>query len=203
MAVLSELRIVPGPRRSRHALLKVAAVGCALAVLVAVAFETDGFGLAGLIGSGGSSSGPPGPNPNPYNEEITNVTGKLTYTGSASGYLHGLAGFRLCGPCPILPAENASFSPPVAGLWVYFNVTNVGTTYTDIANFTLNTTTGGNATLFVLFAVVCCYPHYEEDTSEIGFVPSQTQGIGIYLEAQSVPDDGPTGYALSFLATSP
>jgi hypothetical protein len=187
------------PRRP-HFLLKLVAVGCVVAVLVEIGIFTSGFGLVGLLGR--SSSGSPGPNPNPYGEMITGVSLQVDYTGPSSNYYTLPQGPQLCGPCPIAPPENPSFSPPVAGLWVYFNVTSTSTNYTTLSHFGL-TTSGANASLFELYGVVCCAPSYLENVEMVGFPGSVEYGLAFYAICSSVPNDGPTGYSLTLTATSP
>jgi len=163
---------------------------------------TGGFGLPGLLRPHGSgSSGPPGPGPNPFDENVTAVLSSIIY-GTGDHSFPSLQGVQLCGQCPAAPTENASYDPPVAGLWFYFNVTNVGSNWTYLANFTL-TTSGSNPHLFTLAGVVCCSPTYSEIVLRIGFTPGAHYGFRAYVIASSIPYDGATGYSLYFNATSP
>jgi hypothetical protein len=193
------IRIVPARRPPRHLLLTVVAIGCAAAVIAATALVTDGFGLAKYLR--GSSGGSPGPDPNPYGEKVNSVTGALVYLGSGgTGYIHNFTGYDLCSPCPIAPPENTTYNPPVAGLWVYFNVTNAGPNVSSFGNFSV-TTSGSDPGLFELNFSACCYPTYDgTDDSYIG--PGLTFGFAIFLVAPSIPDNNGTGYAVVLHATS-
>jgi hypothetical protein len=195
----------PRTRRRRGLIIWVA-VACIAAVVIEVGAVTDGFGIPGLLQrGGGSSSGPSGPNPNPYDENITAVLASIAYGGSAQPF-PSLAGTNLCLGCPVAPKENPTYDPPVAGLWIYFNVTNVDSTLAYLANFTL-ATSGSEPSLFGLVSVVCCYsPHgtsYGETVSRVVFAPDATIGFAAYAIAASIPNDGPTGYILYFNSTSP
>lgn len=191
----------PRPRR-RRGLLTWIAVAAVAAVLIEVGAVTDGFGVPGLLASHGSSgSSPPGPNPNPYNELVNAVWASVTYS-TANRSFPDLQGTNLCSRCPVEPAENASYDPPVAGLWFYFVVKNEGQNWTTMANFTL-TTSGADAHLFRLVGVVCCAPTYEEVVTDVGFTPGTSYGFGAYAIASSVPFDGTAGYSLYFNVTSP
>lgn len=193
-----------GPRRRRSRLLWVA-VACGLAVVVEVAVFTNAFGLiVAKSSSGGTPVGPPpGPNPNPYNESITGVNTTITYyEKNATGYFPALEGKQLCPACPERPKTNYNYTPPAAGFWFYVNVTNTGNTDEELSNFSL-TTSGPNAALFVLVVVLCCYPLYGEETYALSFLSGATWSLAAYVIAAAIPDDGTTGYALTFSAVSP
>jgi hypothetical protein len=177
------------------------AVACLAAVVIEVGAVTEGFGLVGLLTSH-RGTGPGGPNPNPYGELVVAVLASITY-GSSDHAFPALQGAQLCALCPVVPPENTSYDPPVAGLWFYFNVTNTGSNYTYLANFTL-TTSGASPELFTLVGgVLCCAPAYHEVVHGVWFTAGERFGFRAYAIATSIPDDGPTGYTLYFNATSP
>ena len=192
------------PRRRRVLLTSVAAV-CVAAVLIEVGAVTNGFGLAPLLSKGPSPTGPPGPDPNPYNETILAVTASVVY-GNGKGLFPALQGTDLCSRCPALPRENASYDPPVAGFWFFVNVTNEGTNGTYLANFTLGTS-GTNPHLFRMVGVVCCWPGYEEVVSRVYFTPDGSAGskfgLAAYVIASAIPSTASGGYTLYFNSTSP
>jgi len=198
----------PRPGRRPRILLWVL-VACLAAVVIEVGAVTDGFGIGSLLASRGpSSSGSPGPNP--YGEEVTAVYASLS--GSGAGSFPSLEGTNLCliPACPATPKEDTTYDPPVAGMWFFFNVSNVGSTGAYLSNFTL-TTSGSEPHLFELVAVKCCYAgsgasSYGEVVTSVYFTSSGSgsyHGLAAYAIAASIPDDGPTGYALYFNATSP
>jgi hypothetical protein len=194
------------PPRRRPGLLTWIAVVCVVAVLIEVGAVTNGFGLAHLLfPSKGTSPGPSGPNPNPYNETILAVTASIVY-GTGRGEFPALQGTDLCNLCPALPLENASYDPPVAGFWFFFNVTNEGTNGTHIGNFTLGTS-GSEPHLFRMVNVVCCSPRYEEVVTAVYFTPVGTTGssfgLAAYVIASSIPPTVLGGYTLYFNSTSP
>lgn len=193
----------PAPRR-RTRLVTWAVVACVAAVLIEVGAVTNGFGLAPLLfppSKPGPGPGPPGPNPNPYNMTIFGVISAITYAKDPDSF-PSLQGVNLCNRCPELPPENTNYTPPVAGVWFYFNVTNDGLNTTNISNFTL-TTSGASPHLFKLVGVVCCSPKYEEVVTTIDFVHDETFGLGGLATASSVPDTAVGGYTLYFNVTSP
>jgi hypothetical protein len=196
----------PRPRRRRRVLAWIG-VACLAAVVIEVGATTDLFGLGGLLKSSGTTSGSPGPNPNPYNEIVYSVLGAIDYT-DGNRTLLGLEGAELCSRCPAVPLVNENYSPPVAGVWFYFNITNDGSNWTTLSHFQVSTS-GSDPELFVLVAVVCCYPGYSENVtlSGPGFSPategSQPTGLAGYAIALSIPYDGAAGYNITFSATSP
>jgi len=203
MAVAPQpFRVAPARRRSKLTLLAWVGVVCLIAVVAEVGFVTNGFGLGSLVGKGSHPSSPPY-NPNPNNEMISGVTGSIVYNGGGVGNFPGLSGGQLCPRCPILPTVYANASPPVAGVWVYFNVTFTGSSPQTISNFTL-TTSGSNPALFTLIGVYI-YPHYSESATKLLFTSGSgsTVGLGLFAEATSIPGDGTTGYSLTFSVTSP
>jgi hypothetical protein len=202
MAVAPQ-RFRPAPaRRSKFTLLAWVGVVCLIAVVGEIGFVTNGFGLGSLVGKGSHPSPSPA-NPNPDNERITGMTGAIVYHGGGSGNFPGLSGGNLCPACPILPTVYANASPPVAGVWVYFNVTFTGTSPQSISNFTL-TTSGSNPALFTLIGVYTA-PRYSESATSLTFTSGRgsTIGLGVFAEATSIPGDGSTGYSLTFSVTSP
>lgn len=160
---------------------------------------TNWFGPAT---AGGSGTNPPGPNPNPYNELIRGVVVNVTYTGNLSGYFPALENQDVCGRCPALPFMDDNYTPPVAGFWFYFNVTNDAAYYETIANFTLSTS-GTNPELFVPGYAKCCYPWFESYAAMVGFTPGQTFGLAAFVYAPSIPDVGSSGFVLYFNVTAP
>lgn len=195
------------PPRRRRGLLTWVAVVCVAAVLVEVGAVTNGFGLAPLLfPSKGTSTGPSGPNPNPYNETILAVDASIVYGVGRGTFPNVSGGVNLCNLCPVLPKENTSYDPPVAGFWFFVNVTNEGANGTYLANFTLGTS-GSDPHLFRMVGVVCCAPHYEEVVTKIYFTPVDTAGskfgLAAYAIASSIPSTVSGGYTLYFNSTSP
>jgi len=182
------------------------AVACIAAVVIEVGAVTDGFGIPGLLQPQGTSSPPPtGPNPNPYGEPIVAIWASVAYGSSAQPFPN-ITNTNLCHDCPLTPKENTAYDPPVAGLWIYFNVTNVDATSANLGNFSLNTS-GSEPALFELVSVVCCYsphgPSYGEVVTRVSFTPGMTFGFAAYAFAVSIPYDGTTGYSLYLNSTSP
>jgi hypothetical protein len=156
----------------------------------------------GVIPAGGSSpKGTPEPNPNPYNETVRKVVAAVNYTGNLSGYFPALQGLDICGHCPAVPFNDTAFSPPVAGFWFYFNVTNTASYYESISNFTV-TTSGANPNLFLPGYAKCCYPGFLSFVAQVGFVPGQTFGLEAFVHAAFLPNVGPSGFTLYFNVTS-
>ncbi len=193
------------PRRRRRVLPWVA-VACVAAVVIEGGAVTGWFGLSGLFAPPGGGTAPSGPNPNPYDENVTGIWAQVTYTNGNRSSFPALQGTNLCSGCPRLPPVNRSYSPPVAGIWFYFTVTNYGTNGTSISNFTL-TTSGADPTLFRLVGVVCCAPTYEEVVVRAYFTPYPSIGDSLsfaaYAVATAIPNDGSLGYALYFNVTAP
>jgi hypothetical protein len=193
------------PRRRRGLMVWIA-VACIAAVVIEVGAVTDGFGIPGLLQPQGTSSPPPtGPNPNPYGEPIVAIWASVAYGSSAQPFPN-ITNTNLCHDCPLTPKENTAYDPPVAGLWIYFNVTNVDATSANLGNFSLNTS-GSEPALFELVSVVCCYsphgPSYGEVVTRVSFTPGMTFGFAAYAFAVSIPYDGTTGYSLYLNSTSP
>jgi hypothetical protein len=199
-------------RRSRFRTSRIAAARRPLPIVLAAILSaeivigagiaTDWFWFGPASGSSTSGGGKPGPNPNPYNETILGVWASINYTDAASGYFTALQGLDICGHCPARPFTDYNFSPPVAGFWFYFNVTNNGSQYETISNFTV-ATSGANPSLFTPGFVACCYPSYELTTAKVGFTPGETFALAGFVHAASIPDVGPSGFVLYFNVTSP
>lgn len=187
--------------RRRRSVLLWAALACAVAVVIEVGAVTNAFGLLNKPGSGGSS-GPPGPNPNPYDENVTSLVGALAYHGSGQSPFPSLNGVaNLCVHCPIAPMARSNGTTTVAVVWIYFNVTYTGSNNTHIANFTL-TTSGSDPDLFTLIGVFV--PPYGEASTQITFWQDHpTWAMLVQAEATSIPNDGSTGYQLTLGMTSP
>lgn len=183
----------------RHFGLVLSAVLSAEIVLWA-GVGTDWFGLA----ASGSSSGTTaqGPNPNPYNETVQHVYADVTYTGNLTGYFPALEGVDICNHCPARPFTDDEFTPPVAGFWFYFNVTNKASYDESITNFTL-ATSGANPELFVPGYALVGYPTYLSRAARVQFLPDQTIGMAAFVYAVSIPDVGPGGFVLYFNVTAP
>lgn len=193
------------PRR-RGGIFRWAVVACAVAVLVEVGAVTNGFGVpALLVRHGGSASGPGVDPANPYDVNVTVIRAAIVY-GEGVEVFPALQGANLCPGCPATPRENTNFTPPVAGLWFYFNVTNVADNISILANFTL-TTSGTNPHLFILADVLCCYPSYGEEAGDTEFGPAGSNwdawGFEALAVASYVPYNGGLGYELYFNTTSP
>ena len=180
-------------RKTRRSLMTWTAVGCVAAVLIEVALFTNGFGLLGTHGTGGTT--PPGPNPNPYDVNVTSVTSDVAYHGPGLNPFPGLVGAELCDRCPVAPRADYNFTPAVAVLYVYFNVTNTGGNWTNLSNFTL-TTSGSDPGLFTL-ASITQGPDYSEPTNFTSFTPGMTKPLLATITAESVPPNGSSGYSLT------
>lgn len=192
---------VPRAPRPRRRLLTWVVIACVLAVVIEVAAVTNAFGLLSL-GKANGSSGSTGTNPNPSGEMVTSVVASITYSGGGADPFPNLQGTNLCAKCPSLPTNNVAVTPAEAVLWVYFNVSFSGSSDITISNFTL-TSSGPNASLFKL-AGVYVYPRYSEPATEVLFNPGiPPVGLGIEVTSTSIPDDGATGYSLTFHLTSP
>ncbi len=171
--------------------------------MVWTGIATDWFWWGPATGSGASGGGGhSGFNPNPYNESIREVVGGIDYLGASSGYFSALQGQDICGHCPALPFVDENYSPAEAGFWFYFNVTNNGTQWETISNFSI-TTSGSNPGLFKPGWVACCYPLYAQATVTVGFAGNQTWSLAGFVLAPSLPDVGPAGFVLYFNVTSP
>ena len=199
MAGSTRLPPTPRPRR-RRAIVFWVAIACLLAVVIEVGAVTNVFGLGSLFGSKGGSSSP-GAGPNPYDENITSVTGAIVFSQKVDPFPQ-LNGASLCSQCPVAPTIDSSTDPAIAVLWVYFYVTYSGENYTTISNFTLTTSGGQNPTLFVLLGVFTG-PYFSEPATLLGFSPGTTYEVGLHIDATSIPYDGPSGYQLTFHVTSP
>ena len=149
-----------------------------------------------------SGTTPTGPNPNPYDEVVQAVFVNVTYSGNLSGYFPALQDQDVCGHCPARPFTDENYSPPVAGFWFYFNVTNTAAYWETIANFTLSTS-GANPQLFTPGYAKCCYPNYNIYVGGLGFTPGQAFGLEVFVYAASLPDVGSAGFTLYFNVTAP
>jgi hypothetical protein len=186
-------------RRARRSLLTWVAVGCIAAVLIEVALFTNGFGLLAAKSTGGST--PPGPNPNPYEVNVTGLSSDLAYSGGGTNPFPALVDGQLCNRCPVAPKENANYSNLGSVLFIYFNVTNTGSNWTTLGNFTL-TTSGTNPHLFTLQSITVG-PSYNEPTTLTGFTPGQTKALLAFVSASTLPANGGVGYALTLHMTCP
>lgn len=169
-------------------------------IIVWAGVATNWFGSFSSGTSNGTTA--PGPNPNPYGELVQAVIAHIVYTGNLSGYFPALQDQNVCGHCPAQPFTDDNYSPPVAGFWFNFNVTNTAPYDESIVNFTLNTS-GANPQLFRPGIVRCCYPTYQSPAAQLVFILDQTLGLKVFVYAASVPDVGPSGFILYFNVTSP
>jgi hypothetical protein len=187
-----------GPFHRGRSRIIVAAVALAVIVLVAVLV------LAWVDRpAGNGSTGSPYPNPNPGKIPVVGIHAALNYSGATSDYFEIVEGANLCPQCPIVPSEDFQFTPPVAGFWVFFNVTNLGTAYHTVDQFKLLSPTYNGSPVFTIHAVFCCGPGYEEPASFVGLTPGQTMGLGVLVQAVTVPANGSSGYSLDlYLLTS-
>ncbi len=193
-------------RRRRGGIFRWAVVACVVAVLVEVGAVTNGFGVPAALGRHGGSGSGPGVDPaNPYDVNVTAIRAAIVYGGGVQVF-PALQGTDLCPGCPESPRENTNFTPPVAGIWFYFNVTNVGNNISQITSFALSSS-GTNPHLFVLVGVLCCYPSYEEEVGNTTFGAEGSDWDSWGFEALAVaaylPYNGGLGYELYFNATSP
>jgi hypothetical protein len=172
-----------------------AGVVCVAAVMVEVGIVTDGFDL---IRKPSAATSPPAPLTNPYNETIQYVNVSINYSGSApTGLIDPST--NICPGCPGLPLYDTYYSPPRAGVWFYFNISNPSkTAYATLANFTI-TTSGANPGLFTLIGIDSSYPEYDENVTNTwpAVPPMQNLSFAGLATATSLPYDGPTGYTLT------
>ena len=147
-------------------------------------------------------STPAYPNPNPGNVPVVAISGAINFTGSSSGYLSLVGGADLCPQCPVVPTEDFQYTPPVAGLALFLNVTNLGSTYHTIESFHLASPSVQGTAIFTIRAVFCCGPGYEETTESVGLTPGQTIGLLVFIQSSAVPSDNPSGYSLALYLSS-
>jgi hypothetical protein len=172
-----------------------------VAVLLAVV-AVSAIAVVAWVELPGSPLGTSLPNLNPGNVPILGVQGQINFTGSSSDYLTLVGGSNLCPLCPVVPTATDRYTPPVVGFWFFLNVSNLGTTYHTIDSFKLVGPTSGNAPIFLVRAVLCCGPSYEEPSQSVGFTPGQTIGLEVFVQATSIPATGTSGYYLSFYMLS-
>lgn len=194
-------------RRNHPALLAVAFV-CAAAVVVEIAAVTNVFGL---LGHGTKSTGPTGPNLNPYHEEFLSVTGEIQYKGTGTGYFAQLEGQSVCPKvCPAFPKLFNNTGTPAYGIFFFFNVTNTASQTRNISEPVLGLV-GKNTAGFVL-VTYCCYSTTNTQYSEPLVTGLQVQGAGspgatvglrgfIYTET-TIPEIAGGGYAFFLNVTS-
>ena len=142
------------------------------------------------------------PNPNPGDVPILGVQGQINFTGTNSGYLTLVGGANLCPQCPVVPTEDDRYTPPVAGFWFFLNVSNVGSVYHSVDAFKLVGPSYAGAPIFLIRAVFCCGPSYEEAAESVGFTPGQTIALEVFVQATSISTTGTAGYHLAFYAMS-
>ena len=179
-------------------------IACAAAIVVEVAAVTGFFGLANHDAAG--SSGPKGPNLNPYNERILAIEGAIDYTGSAKGYFIGLDQNLCALTCPELPTEFLNWTPPQIGVIFYYNVTNSAAVSENISLPEV-TTSGPDGTLWQV-GVFCCYgaislPYNEWIMGTTAIGPSATLGYKAYAwTVEAIPEYGSGGFTLDSNFTS-
>lgn len=182
----------------------VVVVGVAEAVVVA-GVVTDWFGLAAIV-AGPTSGAPPlpqGPNPDPFGEKVNSLEAAIVYTGNATGYFPDIDHANVCHHCPLPPTILWDQSPPQALFPVFFNITNTGTSYHEITNFSLSVVHGNPNRVFTLYHMFCCTANnYDEDVELVGFLAGQTIGIEAYILASNIPSAGGGGYDLTLAMDS-
>jgi hypothetical protein len=195
-------------RRARERpLLFVVGLVCAAAVVAEVAAVTGLFGLEGF------GSRPPVtsvPDLNPHHQRILAITGNVTYLGSVRGYFPLLSAENLCGvTCPELPrlwVSNVGTSPPEAGVYFFYNVTNTANVSENLSVPVL-TTSGPNPAMFYL-ETFCCYTTENQPYSELLTAPSQFAGgleigfEGYAFTTATIPAADSEGYTLYVNFTS-
>lgn len=183
----------------------VVVVGVVEAIIVAGVL-TDWFGVGAIV-AGPTSTGPPllhGPNPDPYGEKVNSLAASIVYSGNATGYFPDIDHANVCHHCPLPPTILWDQSPPQALFPVFFNITNTGSGYHEISNFTLSAAHGNPNRVFELFHIYCCSANnYDEDVEVVGFLPGQTIGIEAYIVASNIPSAGGGGYDLMLTMDSP
>ncbi len=194
-------------------LLLATAIGCAVVVAVAgtVFFVLPAYSK----GSSGYSTGPGGPNLNPYSMEIFGLESTIAYTGGSSGYFPALNGTDLCSPvCPVLPALKETRSGWALVLPIFYNVTNANATMTERLGLPTFGISGANQTVFTI-QLLCCYSaipqnaYTEVVTPGTTFAPgSDATGSTFGFEAlvfayAAVPDRTDGGYTLYYNFTAP
>lgn len=156
---------------------------------------------ASPAGGGGT---PPnlGPDPNPQHDRVVAVYASITYTGAQKDYLEIVETGNLCPECPVVVPANPAFSPQVAQLTFYFNVTNVDTAYHSFGNFSVSSTVPSGPSAFHLYGAFCCFPAYNEESEQIGLTPGQTFGLVVYAQADSLAGPAEVDYTLQFSAST-
>ncbi len=191
-------RSIPPTRKPPH-LLRWVAVACIAAVLIEVGAVTDGFGLPSLLAHHGGVSSPP--NLNPFSEPINAVNVKLVYGVDEGNPFSFPDGSDLC-HCPRQPILDTNVTPDVIGIYLYFNITNTGKNYSQIANFSVSSS-GANTSLFKLGCVATQGHGCNEPLVGVSFLPDQTWALVAWVYTASIPYDGSAGYTLTFHMTSP
>ena len=187
-------------RRRRHRLLVYTPFLVAVIVVAAVLY----WGWATRSSGTGPSStgGSTGPDPNPQHDRVLSITGKIIYTGNASGYLSIVEQGNLCSTCPTVVPEVDRYSPPVAGLLFFLNVSNTDTAYHTFGNFSINATAPTTSSPFHVYQVECCYPVYGEEVDNIGVTAGHTFGLLVFIAATSLEGPAEVDYVLQLSFTS-
>ena len=187
-------------RRRRHRLLVYTPFLVAVLIVAAVLY----WGWA--TRSGGTSSAnsgtPSGPDPNPQHDRITAIAGDIRYTGNTSGYLSILEQGNLCSQCPLVVPSVERYSPPVAGIVFFVNVSNVDTFYHTFGAFSINATSPSDSSPFSIYEIQCCYPVFGESVDTVGITPGHSVGLLVFIAAASLAGPAQVDYALEFAIAS-
>ncbi len=194
--VLEAFRSPARAPRRRPAYLRVAVPLAAVLVVV------GGIVAYSLSVRTAPNGPPPPPDLNPARDRVGAVYAQVDYAGNASGYIALAESGNLCTRCPLVLPTDLNVSPPRAGFFVYFNVTNIGTDYHSIDTVSVNITGPTGGASFVVLGSFCCAPGYAEQTDAIGLVPGLTMGLSVYLFATGLPEAVAATYTLELTLLS-
>lgn len=187
-----------GRGRRRALLLWVPFLLTLVVVTSVLAWGWTSRSAASAAGGGGTPPNP-GPDPNPQHDRVVAIYASIAYTGAQKDYLEIVEAGNLCPECPIVVPADPAFTPQVAQLAFYFNVTNVDTAYHSFGNFSVSATV---PSAFHLYGAFCCFPAFNEESEQIGLTPGQTFGLVVYAQADSLAGPAEVDYTLQFSAST-
>lgn len=187
-------------RRRRHRLLVYTPFLVAVIVVAAVLYW--GWATRTSASAPTGTGGATGPDPNPQHDRVLSITGKIVYTGNASGYLSIVEQGNLCAQCPVVVPEVDRYSPPVAGLLFFLNVSNVDTAYHTFGNLSINATSPSGSSPFQIYQAECCYPVYGEEIDNVGVTAGHSFGLLVFIAAASLAGPAEVDYTLELSLTS-
>ncbi len=194
--LLEAFRIAPRRTRWRSIALRI---GVPVVVVLAV---SGGIVAYSLWARSSATGPPPPPDLNPARDRVGAVYAQVAYAGTTSGYLSVAETGNLCSRCPLVLPTDLNVTPPRAGFFVYLNVTNIGTEYHTIDNFTIAITGASAGATFTVLGSFCCAPGYAEQTDAVGLVPGLAMGLSVYLYAIGLPTTVAATYTLELTLVS-